>query len=72
MVSQRTVCGSLAVLAALTVQVSVVAAHEGHGDPLNQHGVLHYAAHPSHFLPWLLAAGVAVTLFLAVFRRRTG
>ena len=72
MVSQRTVWGKLAVLVALTVQVSVVAASLRHGDPLNQHGVLHYAAHPSHFLPWLLAAGVAVTLFLAVFRRRTG
>jgi len=72
MVSQRTVWGKLAVLVALTGQVSVAIAHEGHGDPLNQHGLLHYAAHPSHFLPWLLVAGVAVCLWLMHSRRRTG
>ena len=72
MVSQRTVWGGLAVVLALAGRMSFAAAHEGHGDPLNQHGVLHYVSHPSHFLPWLLAAGVAVALFLAVFRRRTG
>jgi len=39
---------------------SQVLAHPGHGDPTNSHGLTHYLAHPSHFLPVLLLAAGAV------------
>lgn len=33
---------------------SIAVAHEGHGHPEHQDGVMHYLVNPSHFLPGII------------------
>jgi len=48
-----------------------LSAHEGHGLPGAQHGVLHYVVNPSHSVPALVTALVAVGLGWTLFRKVT-
>lgn len=53
----------------LTLGVTSVAAHPGHGDPAIQDGLQHYLASPLHFVPWICLAVVAGGGFLMLKRR---
>lgn len=67
----RRLTGALAIL----VLMPSVFAHEGHGHPEHQQGIVHYVVNPSHLLP--IAFGCAAMLTAAwamrrMFRPRTG
>jgi len=59
---------TIALACTLLTLVSSVSAHEGHGHPEHQSGVLHYAVNPSHAIPVVLAG--IVTLMVVWFIRR--
>lgn len=46
-----------------------LSAHEGHGHPGTQDGVLHYVVNPSHAVPALVTAAIACSLGWMLFRR---
>jgi len=46
-----------------------LAAHEGHGHPGAQDGVLHYVVNPSHAVPVLVTSALALVLGWMLFRR---
>ncbi|MFM7059045.1 MAG: hypothetical protein ACKO2P_19215 [Planctomycetota bacterium] len=48
-----------------------LAAHEGHGAPDAQHGLLHYVVNPSHAVPALVITAITVLLVARLRRRRT-
>jgi hypothetical protein len=54
---------------ALFSATAPLSAHEGHGHPGAQDGVLHYVVNPSHAVPALVTAAVALALGWTLFRR---
>ncbi len=46
-------------------------AHEGHGAPHVQHGLLHYVVNPSHSVPAVVTAAVAILLATRLLRKRS-
>ncbi len=63
----RSIAGSLLGVCA----AAPLAAHEGHGLPGVQHGVLHYIVNPSHAVPTLVTAFIAFGLGWTLFRKVT-
>ena len=68
---QSRLSGSLSVACSLAMfcAAAPLAAHEGHGHPDAQDGVLHYVVNPSHAVPALVTAALALSLGWMLFRR---
>lgn len=60
---------SVAALLVAFSAASVTIAHEGHGHPEMQTGLMHYVSSPVHLVPVLLAAAVISCAAAYGFRR---
>ena len=52
----------IGIVCALLTMISSASAHEGHGHPDHQTGIMHYVVNPSHAIQGLLICIVALTV----------
>ncbi|MEY2726312.1 MAG: hypothetical protein RLZZ458_2179 [Planctomycetota bacterium] len=48
---------------------AILSAHEGHGSPAAQHGILHYVVNPSHLVPFVVACAAAIWTTAKLLRK---
>jgi hydrogenase/urease accessory protein HupE len=61
---------TIAIACTLFTMISSVSAHEGHGNPEHQSGVMHYVVNPSHAIPVVLVCLVALMVVWFIRRVR--
>lgn len=58
------------IVCTLLTMMSSVSAHEGHGHPEHQTGILHYVVNPSHAIPAVLLGIAVLTAAFFILKSR--